>query len=108
MVYIAEAHPTDEWQVPSNETEGVCLLQARTLDQRLAAARLCTANLELSIPTLVDPMDNAVSSAFSAWPERIYIAGRDGRIHYRGGPGPYGFDPAEARGSLQELLTTDT
>ena len=49
-------------------------------------------------------MDDAASEAYSAWPERIYFVGRDGRIVYRGGPGPYGFDPQEAEAELRSLL----
>jgi hypothetical protein len=53
---------------------------------------------------LVDNMDNAAFEAYSAWPERIYILSPNGRIHYEGGPGPFGFDPDEARESLDSLL----
>jgi type I thyroxine 5'-deiodinase len=58
----------------------------------------------LQIPTLVDGMDDAAVEAFSAWPERIYIVNRDGQIHYRGEPGPRGFNPGEAKASLIALL----
>ncbi len=49
-------------------------------------------------------MDNDASDMFAAWPERIYVADSRGRIHYRGGPGPYGFRPDEAREALIALL----
>ena len=104
VVYIAEAHPVDEWQTESNEAEGVFLKQHTNFAERLAAAQLCADNLELTIPTLVDGMDNAAFEAFSAWPERIYIINQAGRIHYRGGPGPWEFDPQEAQASLVSLL----
>jgi len=52
------------------------------------------------MPILVDGMENAASIAFAAWPERIYVVGRDGRIIYSGAPGPYGFDPSEAGAHL--------
>jgi len=94
----------DGWQTDSNEDEGIRVRQHTTFDERLSAARLCAARLGLSIPTLVDGMDDAAAEAFSSWPERIYIADTGGRIHYRGGPGPYEFDPEEARESLVRLL----
>ena len=53
---------------------------------------------------MIDGMDNAANNVFSAWPERIYIVNTDGKIHYRGGHGPYDFNPTEARSSLIELL----
>ena len=107
VVYIAEAHPQDGWQLPVNESDGVCFLKARTFEERRATARLCTESLGLTIPTLVDGLDDAASETFSAWPERIYIVGTDGCVSYRGGPGPYEFDPEEARRHLIALLESD-
>ena len=37
-VYIREAHPTDEWQMESNEKEGVCYPQPKSTAQRVAIA----------------------------------------------------------------------
>ena len=100
VVYIAEAHTVDGWQTDSNEEAGIRIEQHRSLEERLACARLCASALGLSIPMLVDGMENAAFEAYSAWPERIYILSNDGRIHYKGGPGPFGFDPAESRAAL--------
>ena len=104
IVYIAEAHADDGWQTTSNRQEGVIIRQHQTLDERRAAARRCARELSLTIPMLLDGMDDAAHTTFSAWPERIYILGTDGRVVYRGGPGPYGFDPDEARAALERLL----
>jgi len=103
-VYIAEAHPVDEWQVSSNVRDGVLLHLHRSFEERLAAARLYAEKLKLNIPTVVDGMDNAACEAFAAWPERIYIVNGKGKIHYRGGPGPYEFRTEEARAAIMELL----
>ena len=88
----------------SNAQEGICIPQHTSFVERLAAARLCEQRLKLTIPTLVDAMDNAVSRQFAAWPERIYIIGTDGRIAFKGGPGPYGFEPNAAAEALEALL----
>ena len=104
IVYIAEAHAVDEWQLGSNEFAGIRLKQHGHFDERLAAAQLCAQELRLEMPTLVDSMDNAVSKLFAAWPERIYIIDKGGEVYYRGGYGPYDFNPAEARSSLIKLL----
>ena len=102
-VYIAAAHSVDGWQTDSNEAAGIRIAQHTAFSERWEAAQLCAERLGLTIPTLVDGMDNAACEAFSAWPERIYIVeGR--RIRYRGGQGPYDFDVPEARGSLLRLL----
>ncbi len=103
IVYIAEAHSVDGWQTDSNEAAGIRIAQHTAFGERWEAARLCAEKLALSIPTVVDGMDDAACEAFSAWPERMYIVD-GGRIHYRGGQGPYDFDVAEARASLLGLL----
>ena len=88
----------------SNEEAGIRIEQHRTLDQRIAEARAGALNLGLSMPVLVDGMDNAVSDAFAAWPERLYVLGADGRIAFAGGPGPWEFEPELAAAALAELL----
>jgi hypothetical protein len=104
VIYIAEAHPDDGWQTDSNEQEGIRIRQHTTSDERRAAAQSCATKLKLSIPTLLDNMDDAANNAFAAWPERIYIVNKFGIIHYRGGRGPFDFHPTEARTSLVDLL----
>jgi len=56
------------------------------------------------MPVLVDGMDDAVSEAFAAWPERIYVVDANRRIAFAGGPGPWEFDPEAAAAELDQLL----
>jgi Iodothyronine deiodinase len=104
FVYIAEAHATDGWQMPSNIDDDVLLANHVTIDDRFAAARAGMERLGLTMPVLVDAIDDAVSDAFAAWPERIYVVDADARIAYTGGPGPFEFDPDAAAAVLDELL----
>jgi len=53
---------------------------------------------------LVDDIDDTVSRAFDAMPDRMYIIGKDGRIAYKGGRGPRGFNVAEMQTALEKLL----
>ena len=104
FVYIAEAHALDEWQMQSNLDEDVLVRQHVTLDERFAAARAGVERLGLTMPVLVDGMDDGVSNAFAAWPERLYVVSTGGRLAFVGGPGPFEFDPDAAAGALAELL----
>jgi hypothetical protein len=104
FVYIAEAHAVDEWQMQANLDEGVLVRQHATLEDRRAAAREGVERLGLTLPVLVDGMDDVVSAAFAAWPERLVVADRDGRLAYVGGPGPFEFDPEAAEAALSELI----
>jgi len=94
-IYIKEAHPTDEWQMDSNEKEGVCYAQPRTFEQRLVIARDFARSFAFPIPMLVDGIDNRADSIYAGWPERFYVIDEHGTIAFKGKPGPFGYDPAE-------------
>ena len=99
-MYVKEAHPEDGWQVPDNEKDGVCYLQPRTLADRVAIVNDFVKRFTFTVPILVDPMDNPAMDAYTAWPERLYVIGADGRLLYVGAPGPRGVDPEELAGVL--------
>jgi type I thyroxine 5'-deiodinase len=44
------------------------------------------------IPALVDDMDDHANRLYEAWPDRLVLVDRSGRVAYRSGPGPFGFD----------------
>jgi hypothetical protein len=99
-IYVREAHPTDEWQMKSNVKEDVCYAQPTTLEQRLAIANDFTKRYGYPIPFGIDEMNNAANDAYAAWPERLYIIDEAGRIGYRGGMGPFHYEPGEVRAWL--------
>jgi hypothetical protein len=101
-VYVREAHPTDEWQMKSNVNEDVCYAQPKTLEQRLVIANDFTKRYKYPIEFGIDDMANAADLAYSAWPERLYILDEHGRIAYRGGMGPFHYEPNEVRAWLAE------
>ena len=104
VVYIREAHPTDEWQVESNESEKILFAQPTTLAARSEIAQVCSLKLELPIPTLVDDMENSTDRKYYALPDRLYLIGSDGRVTYRGGPGPFGFVAADLKTAIEKYL----
>jgi type I thyroxine 5'-deiodinase len=94
-IYIKEAHAEDEWQMDDNVDEGVCYAQPRTFEDRLRIARDFVARFDYGIPLWVDDIDDAAKKLYSGWPERLYVVDADGRIAYKGDPGPFGFHPEE-------------
>jgi len=98
-VYIKEAHPEDEWQMTSNEKEGVCYRQPRTLADRVAIANDFSKRFRYALPLLVDDIDNAAMNAYAGWPERLYVI-EEGRVVYKGKPGPFGYHPEEVEAWL--------
>jgi len=94
-VYIREAHPLDEWQMTANEKEDVCYKQPKTIGDRILIANDFVKRFHYPIPLAVDEMDDPVEKVYAGWPERFYIVDREGRIVYKGEPGPFGFHPEE-------------
>ena len=60
-----------------------------------AGRRDLRARLEIDIPALIDEFDSTTEKAYTAWPDRLYVIDRDGRIAYKSRPGPFGFAPGE-------------
>src|ERR1700687_5438722 len=104
VVYIQEAHPTDGWQVPHNLDDAVLYAQPRSSDERDEIASACTLHLDLSIPTLVDDMENSTDGAYGALPDRLYLIGRDGRVVSKSAPGPFGFRADELESAITLYL----
>ena len=75
-----------------------------TLAARSDIAQVCSLKLDLPIPTLLDDMENSTDRKYYALPDRLYLIGRDGRVAYRGGPGPFGFVASELERAIEEYL----
>ena len=103
VVYVQEAHPTDGWQVESNIRDDVFYRQNQSLDEREEVAQSCTIGLHISIPTVIEEVDNAIDEAYGAAPERLYLSGKDGRVAYHGGAGPHFFDLDELEEAIQGM-----
>ena len=94
-MYVQEAHPTDGRQSDSNVTEGVLFRQHQSFDEREEVAQTCSLDLHITLPVLVEEMDNVIDEAYGAAPERLYLIDADGRVPYHGGAGPHFFDLEE-------------
>ena len=103
IVYIKEAHPADDWAMRVNPRIKY-IKDPTTVFERYQVANSCVADLKLSIPTLLDDMENSAARAYKGWPDRIYVVDKEGKIAFRGGPGPMGFKPAEMEEALKKLL----
>ena len=70
---------------------------------RSEAAAMCQGALELSMPVLVDGMDNAMESRFDAWPNRCIVIDKGGVITYKGQRGPNGTMPNQVVAAIKQL-----
>ncbi len=78
--------------------------QPKTADEREQVAESCMLHLDLSIPALVDDMENTTDRAYAALPDRLYLIGKDGRIAYKGDRGPFGFRPDDFEAAIEACL----
>jgi len=100
VVYIEEAHPTDLWQMSSNVRDGVLFASPRSDDERQEVASSCVRKLGIRIPAVIDGIGNATERAYTGWPDRLYLIGRDGKVQFKSTPGPFGFEPKGLAGAL--------
>jgi len=107
VVYIREAHALDS-RSPLGGDGMPIVEDPVSIVERRGVAKVCMTKLALEpLPALVDGMDDPVSTAYAAWPDRLYLVGRDGRIAYHGGRGPFGFEPDELEAAIQAELGRD-
>ncbi len=104
FVYIREAHSDDEWQLGANRRDSIIYAQPTTIGRRKEIATSCSTALKLTMPCLVDGMDNHVDDAYAAWPERLFVVDVDGRIAFASGQGPFGFEPKHVRKWLRKNI----
>ena len=104
LVYIREAHPSDGWQVQSNVRDGIVFEQPTTEAARTQVCQKFLADVKITIPPVIDGLDDAVGGAYSAWPDRLYLVDTAGKIAYQSGRGPWGFKPEELEEAIQEEL----
>ncbi len=97
LVYIKEAHAADSsWPVPYAKDMGIT--NHTNMAERCEVAQKLLSDKKLTIPTIVDGLDDRVNKAYHAWPDRIFLVRKDGRLAVAAERGPFGFAPA-----LQEV-----
>ncbi len=103
-VYVREAHAVDGAFSGNNENAGIVVKQPRNLFDRTEVAKACSAKLEITMPLVVDTIDDRVGHAYSGMPDRLYVIDQQGTIAYKSGRGPFGFKPGELEQSLIGVL----
>jgi hypothetical protein len=107
LVYISEAHAAGDattWQSSINQREQLDLPPARNLTEKQEHAALCLRKLTLPFAVEVDGMDAAAERVYQAWPSRLYLVGRDGRVAYQTRLGELDFHPADLEKAIREIV----
>lgn len=104
-VYIHEAHATDSsWPIEKNTQLGIVVPEPRTFQERESVARKCCESMKMPFPILVDEIDDRVGRSYCAMPDRLYVIDSKGRVAYKAGIGPFGYNPSEMEQALIMLL----
>ncbi|MEM7454592.1 MAG: deiodinase-like protein [Planctomycetota bacterium] len=101
VVYIQEAHAADGRR-PSGLAIHLGINEHTTVAERCTEAKRLMEDKTLTIPMLIDNIDDEVSLAYSAHPDRFFVVRSDGRLAVAATRGPHGFNPAMQQG--QEWL----
>jgi hypothetical protein len=104
VVYITEAHPSDVWQMQSNIKDKVVFASPRSEEERAFVAGACVRKLGVEIPALLDEFGNSTETAYTAWPDRLYLIDGNGRVAYKTPPGPFGFKPDGLKAALDKVV----
>ena len=108
LIYSIEAHPkgdpspysNTEWVTEPNRSRGILYRQPANKDGRTKLAEDARADLNITVPILVDDMENSAWQAYGKAPNAAYLIGVDGRIKLRQG----WFEPSEFRRVLEREL----
>ena len=103
-IYVREAHPTDGWRMGSNDRAGIVFSQPTNRLERVDVAEKCCQSLAMTMPLLVDDVNDRVGHRYSGMPDRLYVIDRSGFVAYKGGRGPFGFKPGEMEQALVMTL----
>lgn len=92
MVYINEAHAADgSWPVPYAKEKGIN--EHTNYGERCTTAQMLLDEKKLTIPCIIDGMDNKVNEAYKAHPDRVFLVRKDGKLAVAAARGPWGFKP---------------
>jgi type I thyroxine 5'-deiodinase len=91
----------------SNVKDGVLFQSPKDEAERASVAGTCVRKLGIKFPALIDGFDNRVESAYTGWPDRLYLIGRGGHVLYKSKPGPFGFHPQDLEQAIKASHVTN-
>lgn len=105
LIYVREVHPVDSPTAFDLKTDEPEIWDHTTHAERCTAAEMLISSKALTMPVLIDDMNDAVSTVYRALPDRVLVIRTDGRFGVVAADGPWGFEPglAETAQWLKEL-----
>jgi len=88
----------------SNIKDKVVFASPHSEEERGLVAGSCVRKLGIEIPAVLDEFGNSTESAYTAWPDRLYVIDSTGRVAYKSKPGPFGFHADELKTAIQKVV----
>jgi len=109
IVYQAEAHAKDRWDLEENHDDGVCFTTPKTLQDRIGLAKHLQSKYNLKSHILVDDMTNEAMPLFCAWPERLFVLDSASKeFRFIGGPGPFWYTLDPMAKILEDIIKANS
>jgi tetratricopeptide (TPR) repeat protein len=105
LIYIREAHSTNDWASTRNQREGIVLEPAANMGERQDHATMCVRKLHIEFPTLLDSMKGSAEKAYDAWPSKAFVVDKSGKILFSTGLSEQDFHPSELEAALRKAAT---
>ena len=93
IVYIKEAHAVDSHRAVSYAIEEG-INQPKTYTDRCLIAEMLVQTGTLTIPMIIDTIDDRVNGLYQGLPSRVFLVRSDGILGVAAERGPWGFPPA--------------
>jgi len=92
IVYIREAHAADsDWPMKYAKEKGIT--EHKNFGQRCTTAEMMMTEKNVTIPCIIDNMDNSVNDSYKAWPTKVFLVRKDGKLGVAAKQGPWGYKP---------------
>ena len=88
----------------SNIKDKVVFANPKNENERFAVAGQCVRKLGIKIPAVLDEFGNSTEAGYTAWPDRLYLIDRQGKVVYKSKPGPFGFEPDDLAKAIPATL----
>ena len=103
IVYIRDTHPVLGFRAPTNDRLGITAAEEpKSLADRERWACEDRKKMKCTIPVVMDGFDDKALKAFDAFPQRIYLLDKGGKVVYSSS-GLVGFDLDSVRTAIKSL-----
>jgi hypothetical protein len=83
IVYIRDTHPALGFRAPTNDRRGIPPEQEpKSVEDREKWACEDRKKMKCSIPVVMDTFDDKTLKAYDAFPQRVFVLDKDGKVAY--------------------------